>query len=49
MTVQCRTCGGVIYNKRPKNLFSVENATMLLNLIQVTGAVVSSDQIMFSL
>ncbi|KAH8232294.1 hypothetical protein KR032_003846 [Drosophila birchii] len=46
MPFQCRTCAGVIYNTRPKNLFSIENATMLLNLIQVTGAVVSLNEIL---
>ncbi|KAH8283979.1 hypothetical protein KR054_006563 [Drosophila jambulina] len=43
MPFQCRTCAGVIYNTKPKNLFSIENATMLLNLIQVTGAVIDND------
>ncbi|XP_020811290.1 transcription factor Ouib [Drosophila serrata] len=43
MTFQCRTCAGVIYHTRPKNLFSIENATMLLNLVQVTGAVINND------
>ncbi|KAH8258300.1 hypothetical protein KR038_009380 [Drosophila bunnanda] len=43
MPFQCRTCAGVIYHTSPKNLFSIENATMLLNLIQVTGAVINND------
>ncbi|XP_017018505.1 transcription factor Ouib [Drosophila kikkawai] len=43
MPFQCRTCAGVIYHTRPKNLFSIDNATMLLNLRQVTGAVINND------
>ncbi|XP_039495718.1 zinc finger protein 24 [Drosophila santomea] len=43
MTLQCRTCGSVIYNKMPKNLFHIENEAMLQNINLVTGTMLHND------
>ncbi|XP_017872089.1 PREDICTED: zinc finger protein 510 [Drosophila arizonae] len=37
MTLQCRTCGNVIYNMNAKNLFLTENADVLMNIEIVAG------------
>ncbi|XP_068156356.1 transcription factor Ouib [Drosophila tropicalis] len=37
MTRQCRTCGGVIYNRKAKNLFQMENTDILVNIEMVSG------------
>ncbi|XP_017967799.1 uncharacterized protein LOC108659411 [Drosophila navojoa] len=37
MTLQCRTCGNVIYNINAKNLFLTENADVLMNIAIVAG------------
>ncbi|EDW81321.1 uncharacterized protein Dwil_GK11090 [Drosophila willistoni] len=37
MTRQCRTCGGVIYNRKAKNLFQMENADILVNIEMISG------------
>ncbi|XP_017100695.2 transcription factor Ouib [Drosophila bipectinata] len=43
MTLQCRTCGTVIYNTKAKNLFNVENANLLLNIELVSGIPLEND------
>ncbi|XP_016980335.1 transcription factor Ouib [Drosophila rhopaloa] len=43
MTLQCRTCGGVIYNTKAKNLFDTENVTLLQNVNLVSGAMLHND------
>ncbi|XP_016998839.2 transcription factor Ouib [Drosophila takahashii] len=43
MTLQCRTCGTVIYNTKAKNLFHIENAKMLLNISLISGAMLHND------
>jgi len=40
MALQCRTCGSIIYNKMPKNLFHIENEKMLQDINLVTGTTV---------
>lgn len=41
MTLQCRTCGNVIYNMNAKNLFQTENADVLMNIEIVAGTAVN--------
>lgn len=48
MTLQCRTCGTVIYNTKAKNLFNVENTNLLLNIELVSGIPVSWNSKLFS-
>ncbi|XP_022218562.1 zinc finger protein 287 [Drosophila obscura] len=43
MTLQCRICGGVIYNTKAKNLFQNENSTLLLNIELVSGILLVND------
>ncbi|EDV49497.1 transcription factor Ouib [Drosophila erecta] len=43
MPLQCRTCGSIIYNKMPKNLFHIENEQMLQNINLVTGTMLHND------
>ncbi|XP_017062202.2 zinc finger protein 2 [Drosophila ficusphila] len=43
MTLECRTCGGIIYNTKAKNLFLIENAQLLLNVNLISGVMLSND------
>ncbi|EDW42583.1 transcription factor Ouib [Drosophila sechellia] len=43
MALQCRTCGSIIYNKMPKNLFHIENEKMLQDINLVTGTTLHND------
>ncbi|SPP84275.1 transcription factor Ouib-like isoform X1 [Drosophila guanche] len=43
MTLQCRVCGGVIYNTKAKNLFQKENFKLLLNVELVVGTLLVND------
>ncbi|XP_034660876.1 transcription factor Ouib-like [Drosophila subobscura] len=43
MTLQCRVCGGVIYNAKAKNLFQKENFKLLLNVELVVGTLLVND------
>ncbi|EDW34191.1 GL22114 [Drosophila persimilis] len=43
MTLQCRACGGVIYNTNAKNLFQKKNSKLLLNIQLVSGILLIND------
>ncbi|BFF89775.1 transcription factor Ouib [Drosophila madeirensis] len=43
MTLQCRVCGGVIYNAKAKNLFQKENSKLLMNIEMVVGILLFDD------
>ncbi|XP_034486058.1 transcription factor Ouib-like isoform X2 [Drosophila innubila] len=43
MTLQCRTCGNVIYNKNATNLFQFENMEILKNIQMVVGTALECD------